>query len=103
MVIWFLDLSLTALLPVGYLLYTKDAQKTVSSCSQFLDLVLTCHHSSCQGWSSLAAAARGDLEPRDHEFLHFAAGIFSLMMGTQFVHPQQRLEAGAWKVFIFQY
>ena len=103
MVIWFLDLSLTVLLPVGYLFFTKDAQKTVSSCSQFLELVVTPHRSSCQGWSNLTAAAGGDLEPRDHEFLHFAAGIFSLMIGTQVAHPEQRLEAGTWKIFIFQY
>lgn len=52
---------------------------------------------------AITAAAGGDLEPRDHEFLHFAAGIFSLMIGTQVAHPEQRLEAGTWKIFIFQY
>ena len=75
----------------------------LSSCSQFLYLILILHCSTCQGWGSLAAAARGDLEPRDHEFLHFAARIFSLTMGTQVAHPEQRLEAGAWKISIFQY
>lgn len=40
----------------------NTAQNTVSSCSQFPDLVLIPHRSTCQGWRGLAAAASRDLE-----------------------------------------
>ena len=93
---WNLDFSLAALPPLH-----KDAQKTVSNSSQFLDLVLRLHHSACQERGSLAAAASRDMESSKHGFLQFAARSFSIMMGIHVAHQEQKLEARAWKPFAF--